>query len=245
MPRPPPNSEAIVVGVDGCPARWMAVWGPLSGADGINAATFPDFGAILAQVPSHAAIAIDMPIGLLDAAERGGRMCEVEARRLLRPCGSRVFAAPVFKALSFDSHALASDENARSSAFGLGISVQCFGLFPRLRDIHAIITPAQQRTIIETHPELSFACMNVGQAVVAPKRTKEGRAKRLALLAGEGFTDVETWFGRIRRRDAEYDDIMDAFACFWTARRHARGETVSLPSSPPRDSRGLEMAIRY
>jgi len=41
------------------------------------------------------------------------------------------------------------------------------------------------------------------------------------------------------------DDLLDAFAVLWTARRIAEGKAVTLPARPPLDSFGLRMAIAY
>jgi predicted RNase H-like nuclease len=39
------------------------------------------------------------------------------------------------------------------------------------------------------------------------------------------------------------DDLLDACACAWSARRIAEGRAVRFPADPPQDARGLRMAI--
>jgi hypothetical protein len=48
----------------------------------------------------------------------------------------------------------------------------------------------------------------------------------------------------IRRSPAyDVDDVLDACAVAWTARRHLRGESRALPEVPERFSDGLAAAI--
>ena len=42
---------------------------------------------------------------------------------------------------------------------------------------------------------------------------------------------------------ADIDDVLDAAAAAWSARRIAAGEAISLPAHPPVDTRGRPIAI--
>ena len=46
-------------------------------------------------------------------------------------------------------------------------------------------------------------------------------------------------------RHAQKDDVLDAFAVLWSARRIAAGCAVVLPDDEPRDGALLPMVIRY
>jgi predicted RNase H-like nuclease len=50
---------------------------------------------------------------------------------------------------------------------------------------------------------------------------------------------------RFPAKDVAHDDILDAFATLWSAERILRGESRSLPESPPTDEFGLRMEIVY
>jgi predicted RNase H-like nuclease len=39
------------------------------------------------------------------------------------------------------------------------------------------------------------------------------------------------------------DDVLDAFACAWTADRIVRGQAVTILAAPPRDRFGLPMEM--
>ena len=71
-----------------------------------------------------------------------------------------------------------------------------------------------------------------------------GRKERIQLLSGV-FYQVDEGLSRLQSREAAPDDILDAYACAWSAMRIFRGEAGRLPDHPPRDERGLEMGIWY
>lgn len=172
-------------------------------------------------------IAIDMPIGLSDA---GPRKCDVAARKLLQPHGTRVFPAPPRVALA---HVDDYDAACRASiaAAGKSLSKQTWNLLRSIAEVDALATDAR---IVECHPELAFALMQ-GHPVDERKKTAEGRARRLDLL--------RRWLPDLG--DPAYgDDGLDALACAWSAARLARGEALTLPAGDvPRDDAGRPMRI--
>ena len=187
-------------------------------------------------------IAIDMPIGLSDA---GPRACDVEARRLLgRPRASSVFPPPCRAALAATEYRHACTLNRRS--LGVALTIYCFNIMPKMRQVDAIITPARQAFVREVHPELVFAILSGrGRGLVEPKRTPEGERLRLGLLRR-----VVPRFDPARVRATlgpsrvGRDDIVDAVACLVAAQRIAEGKAIVLPAGTiERDARGLRMEI--
>ena len=81
--------------------------------------------------PDLAVIAIDMPIGLSDA---GSRECDVAARKLLQPHGTRVFPAPPRAALA---HADDYEAACRASiaATGKSLSKQTWNLLRSIAEV--------------------------------------------------------------------------------------------------------------
>jgi predicted RNase H-like nuclease len=170
-----------------------------------------------------------MPIGL---PETWGRVSDGAARAFIRPRGACVFSTPPRPLLVFDSYA---DANAESKArFGRGLSRQAFNLFGKIRDVDAVVDRDRQSRVIEVHPECSFRALT--GRVLPPKRTLAGRVERQEAL--------ERVFGRIDTRvdGARPDDVLDAYAVLWTARRHQRGESQTLGGRDV-DARGLVMRI--
>ncbi|MBI3634913.1 MAG: DUF429 domain-containing protein [Candidatus Rokubacteria bacterium] len=84
-------------------------------------------------------VGLDMPIGLLDAAVRGGRDCDRAARKRLGPRASSVFSPPVRSALDATDYRRALALNRESSPEGVGISIFCFGIFKKLAEVDALM----------------------------------------------------------------------------------------------------------
>jgi predicted RNase H-like nuclease len=205
----------------------------------------PTFRDVLDAADDAAVIGVDMPIGLLDRAVPGGRECDRLARRLLGRRGCCVFTPPVRGALRVASYRRALAANRASSAARLGISIECFYLFAKLREVDAALTaePALARRVTEVHPELAFREMAGAPAGLPPKRSDAGRTRRLALLARH-FAGVRA-AARRPPRGARADDVIDAHAVCWSAARIARRRAIRLSGSPTHDSQGLPMAIWY
>ncbi|MDX1418432.1 MAG: DUF429 domain-containing protein [Rubricoccaceae bacterium] len=238
---PPP---APVAGADGCRSGWAVV------------RIEPDGSAALRLVsrladaldPDLATLAVDIPVGLLDRARRGGRLCDQAARARLPGKASSVFSPPSRAALAAETHAEASALNRAGGPDAPGLSIQAFGIVPKLREADALVTPALQeaRRVVEAHPEVAFAKLNGGRPALEKKKRTAGKEIRYGLLVQAGFRseDLDAALGAHRKRDVPTDDILDAFACAWTAARVAAGTACRLPSDdPPRDGRGLRMEI--
>ncbi len=159
-------------------------------------------------------VGIDMPIGLSDTV----RVCDREARRALGARACCVFSAPPRACLDAPSF----DEAGRRArlARGTGLSLQAFNLLPKIAEVDRHARGEWRGRLVEVHPEVSFAHL-AGGPVSLPKRTPEGRATRLALLAPH-FPDVADHLAR-RPPGVAADDLLDAFAVAWTTRRVLAG----------------------
>src|SRR5262245_28686357 len=170
-----------------------------------------------------------MPIGFVDLP-RPPRACEAEARKLLPGKASSVFPTPCRPALACTTHAQA---NAVSRRLGVGLNQQTFHLFPKMREVDALLRmqPKLKRIVREAHPELAFARMNDGKPVLSKKRKPEGYAERRRLLAEHGFAcPVDRLAGAAR------DDILDAIAVCRTALLIAERKATRLGPAKLRDS---------
>ncbi len=226
-----------VAGVDGAKAGWLAVLAPSEGGR-LEAALAPRWADLaLAQAVM---VGVDMPIGL---AESGPRACDSAARRLLpRDRKASVFPPPRRGQLACATWA---EANARGKALdGKGISHQAWNLAPKIRELDAALVPADQARVREVHPELVFLRLNHGRPVPR-KKSPEGRALRIELLARAGFAGIEALMSRFPRRDAGSDDVLDAAACALAARDMLSGRATRLPPEPPLDARSLRMEIWY
>ena len=206
-----------VLGVDGCKVGWIGVrWG--ESTEVLVAATIAELVEAAGPVE---AVAIDIPIELPADVPRAA---ERLARRLLPGRASTVFNAPAAAVLDAADYPAANAAN--KAALGLGLSKQTWYLVPKIRDVHDWLTTSPSVPVVEAHPEVCFAAMN-GGVLVDGKTTAGGEALRRTLLAAHGLDVVAE-----RRRGVAVDDVLDAAATAWTARRVADGVAERLPPEP-------------
>lgn len=227
-----------VAGVDGCPGGWLMVHAEASERLRIShVAIAPDFAGVLAGTEQCAAVAIDVPIGLMDATMR---LADREARRALGRRASCVFPSAIRPVLGIRDYYEAC--NVSFAVQGKRIPRRAFTLGLRSHEVDQLMSPELQQRVVEVHPEISFWALNGRQAVPEPKRTGAGEHERLQLLVtvfDDDLGSLEPPAGAAR------DDLYDACAAAWTAARHARGEAKRLPPGPPVDGHGLRMEIVY
>lgn len=126
------------------------------------------------------------------------------------------------------------------AACGKAISKQLFNILPKIREVDALVTPERQQRLFEMSPELSLTVL-AGTPMAHPKSKPAGRAERIhALTAAFGSEEIERHLGRVPR-GAHLDDVLDAFAGAWTARRCAAGQHLQLGGDM--DERGLRMEV--
>jgi predicted RNase H-like nuclease len=227
-----------VAGVDGARGGWVAIVAELDGRP--RELRFVEKLADLVKTGEFDLIAIDMPMGFLDRAVKGGRDCEQAARAALPGKSSSVFSAPCRPALSAKDYPTALKRNR--AANGIGLSKQAFNLFPKMRELDALLRAGPKCRIVEAHPEFGFARL-AGAPVLEPKRKTEGRQRRLALLAKHGMKDIADWLDLLPRSIAAPDDVIDAAMVCLAALRIVAGKGECLPKKAPKDRFGIEMGI--
>lgn len=222
----------MLAGIDGYKKGWVAAIEVRSGETLVRA--YPNFKSVLDD-DTLTLIVIDIPIGLLDD---GARACDVAARRFLgRGRGSSVFPSPIRAMLNADSWEEACLR--RVELEGKKCSKQVAGILPKVREVDERMTPTMQHRVCEGHPELCFAMMNQGKPMRFNKRIQPGEEERLSMLLPH-FHDINP---QVRRVSGARADILDAYACLWTARRVAEGKAVLLTAEPEVDRKGLKAEI--
>jgi len=242
-------AQRFVAGVDGCPGGWLVVLRPIDDAAQAQAQLVSKFSDVLGVQPAPAIIGVDMPIGLPDVSGVGGRRADIEARANLGARQSAVFAVPSRTAVMQPVYSEACAVAMRTSVPPRKVSKQCFNLFLRIREIDALMTPAVQARVYETHPELGFWALNGERPLGEPKKMKSrphpaGLELRRDLLSAAGYSrrfleDMSAF----PARHAGADDLLDAAACAWSAARIVNGTAQRFPKVPPLDSKGLRMEI--
>jgi len=223
-----------VTGLDACASGWVAVTLPPAATGEPSApvtagvAVSPTLdGLSLAGV-----VGIDMPLGLLAG---GWRDADALARRALGRRGVTVFAIPPRPVWQQPTYAEAN--RLCRELTGKGLSAQTWGLRGRLleADQYRRTSPA---SLFEVHPELAFAAL-AAAPLQQSKHTQPGLAVRRELLARAGLTLPARIAG------AAENDLLDAAAVAWSARRIAAGDAVTLSNPAQFADDATEIAIRY
>ncbi|MEP9354394.1 DUF429 domain-containing protein [Xanthobacter sp. KR7-65] len=242
-------------GIDGCRGGWViARW---DGADHLQLYRRARMEELFDEADAPVAAAMDMPIGLPDTSETGGRAAERAVRPLLGMRQSSVFSVPARAAVM--AGVGAGDESVRFAAACAAalanshpprkVSKQCFHLFPKMAELDELLRrrPELQARLVECPPEVSFAVMNGGPLVDAKKVKSRphppGIAYRIALLARAGVPAGLLTKKTALSLRAGLDDLVDACACVVTAKRLAEGRALRFPDPPGRDAFGLPVAI--
>ena len=243
-----------VIGVDGCPGGWLAVE---YDGNSIEPRFHPSFVEMVNSYLNVECIGVDVPIGLAAGAARG---CDVSARRSLGKRGSSVFPAPDPRLLKLSTHAEASARSVELT--GKGVTLQAFGIFPKVEEVNSVMTPLLQNWVVEVHPEVSFWALNGGCPMEYSKGNNEGYDERAALLRAVLRLSIPTRpeallllrsFRANRDPDAEAkrtksaspDDLLDAIVAAWSASRVATGVANRLPENGETNADGLRMEIVY
>jgi predicted RNase H-like nuclease len=217
------DNRVRVLGVDGCKAGWVGIVLSDREPEAYVAASISALVGQATRGGTVQVVAIDIPIGLPDA---GRRTADVLAKAAIGSLRSSVFMTPVRAALEEPDHATAVAVNRRLA--GEGVSIQAFALRPKLVEVEQYVRATTLR-VIEVHPEVSFAQMH-GRPLPSRKVTWAGAEARRRLLAGHGIR-LSGDLG-VAGLNAGVDDVLDAGAAAWTARRYAAGQAISLPDPP-------------
>ena len=228
-----------LVGVDGCPGGWIVV---AESDDGLNASVHPDWMSVMRNRERGSLIAVDIPIGL---PASGARLCDIETRAYLGgPRSSSVFPTPVRACLVPGSYEEVSARHR--SCDGRGLSRQAFNLLPKIRQVDQYLLghAADWPRIWEVHPEVSFKIWNAGCALQHRKTHRSGRNQRESLIDSVWKGERERIFAGVKGTGCRRDDLNDAFAALWSARRIASGLARKWPETTDEaDERGLRMQI--
>ena len=213
----------------------MAVTGAASGAP-VAFSTSSSFTDVLAAACEQdlAAVAVDIPIGLR-GTER--RTADVRARAMLGRRWPSLFWTPPLCVLHADSYEEANRLSRECADEGL--SMQFYGLMPKVREVRATLDersfrPSARPRVAEVHPEVSFTVLT-GAPMSFPKKNPKDRTDRRG--AEERLPVLTDYFPNIAdalraplvgRPKAALDDVLDAAAAAWTARRILSGDAICL-----------------
>lgn len=230
-----------VAGVDGTPGGWAVV---IKDGDRTVTRKVAALSDILDGDTDFDIIAVDVPIGLLDAYEVGGRACDRAARQFLgRPRGSSVFPAPVRPVLAAASWDEACIRSRDSSPHRRALTKQTFAILPKIREVDELLQERLElrEVVREVHPEVCFSEL-VGNPMTYHKASILGRDERKQALM-RPFPELHVIEKAGRDQGLPIEDILDATVACWSALRLVEGRGHSLPDAVSLDTTRLRMAI--
>jgi predicted RNase H-like nuclease len=191
------------------------------------------YGATLPELQSQVeididieVIAIDMPIGLPESCTRPA---DILAKAFIGPwCQHSVFLTPpaaVLQELTYER----ANEVSRATC-GKGLSKQAYSLRTKIFEVAAW---GSGQPVFEVHPEVSFRAM-AGSPLKSSKKSWVGHHQRIGLLREHDLT-VDIDLGPAGTK-AAVDDVLDAVAAAWSARRIADGKAKRLPEAKIHES---------
>ena len=243
-----------IAGIDGCRAGWLVVAARSSAHRLTDRVCFiaPTIAGATAQLSHDALIAVDIPIGLLDEPRAGGRDIDRALRELLGPRRASVFSPPPRCLLDCHDYAHALTI-CRSRGDATALSKQSWNILRKIRECDALVRALAERhpprpRLHEVHPEWCWGAMRSGdphrpEPARHPKRTPEGRAERLRLLREHDLEPLAGAVSLLSPAVAAMDDLLDAHAALWTARRLERGEAVPLIERAEPDGVGVPISM--
>ena len=186
-----------------------------------------------------------MPIGLLPQGEASQRPVDLWAKSHLPGRKSSIFSPPARPALEVlattpDYRAVCA---ANHAAVGKMISKQAYYISFKIRELDELLLghPHARAIFGETHPELAFGYLGKGH-LPPPKKTKEGLAERMNLLAPR-LPQLHTLYSTARRqylkKQVQDDDLLDALALAVLATTPLQ----SFPHHHATDPKGLPMRM--
>ena len=186
-----------------------------------------------------------MPIGLVNS---GRRRCDELARNMLGERSVCVSNAPIRPALYAPSRLAASA--ITQAVTGRQVGSTEWALYPKIINLDVSITPANQRWCFEIHPEVCFCAWNNGTPIQEKKDSPAGMQAREALIEATWPGARQALLAQLQQlgfgeEHFDPDDVNDAFAALWTARRITSGNARRLPDRPEVDARGLRMEMWY
>tara|TARA_B100000029_G_scaffold75526_1_gene67235 strand:- start:615 stop:1313 length:699 start_codon:yes stop_codon:yes gene_type:complete len=229
------SSQKWVAGIDGAQKGWIVAYLPLRKTEGCFLVRYENFKDVKRETTAMGclAVAIDMPIGLIETPEQS---IDSELRKRLGERRSSLFPTPSSAVLKANSYEEANQLNR--DAIGKGISIQTWNLLPQIRQVRETLKPEEMDRFFECHPESTF-CELAGRPLQS-KKTSEGIQERTNLLK-EIIPDIKKLIEE-RPPKCKADDALDAIAAAWSAERYANNKATIL-GGDEYDSEGYPVRV--
>jgi len=150
---------------------------------------------------------IDIPIGFPEGKEE--RLCDIKARKFIKPRGSSVFPVPCKEAVYADDDKRANEINRQVR--GKGLSKQSLAIRFKIREVDEFLN-RHPDLLKESHPEVCFKAFAEDETIQS-KHSHDGWIQRLRIIS-EQIPPLVGSFKKIREQylksTVKGSDIMDA-----------------------------------
>jgi predicted RNase H-like nuclease len=241
-----PAMTRWIAGLDGCRGAWAGVLLDLDDPTRYRAARFVAVADVLDGPEAPICVGIDVPIGLPDRIEAGGRVADRAARAFLQAGRASVFPVPARSAVYAPDYEAAKVLSRATSDPPFAPSIQCWNILRYVREVDVLLRARGDLVdrLHEVHPEIAFRRLNGDRPLAAPKKgplRPAGLAERRALLIAAGLPIALVQSPAPSRIGA--DDHLDAMAALIVARDIVYGCAQAMPDPPGRDAYGLPVVI--
>ncbi|NEU12987.1 DUF429 domain-containing protein [Methylobacterium sp. BTF04] len=235
-----------IAGLDGCRGAWAGVLLDLDDPTRYRAERFATVADVLDGPEAPVCVGIDVPIGLPDRVEAGGRVADRAARVYLQAGRASVFPVPARSAVYAPDYESAKALSRATSDPPFAPSIQCWNILRYVREVDVLLRARRDLVdrLHEVHPEIAFRRLNRDRPLAAPKKgplRQAGLAERRALLIAAGLPAALVASPSPSRIGA--DDHLDAMAALIVARDIVLGRAQAMPDPPGRDTYGLPVVI--
>ena len=230
----------IIAGVDGCKLGWIIV---KYDEQNYSFGLYSTIEELYEDNQDLQRVLIDIPIGLASSSHK--RTIEKQMRIALSSRSSTVFNPPCRRAVYLDDYEKAKVVNLEVEM--RSISIQAFNISKKIREMDEFLIKNQPQTEwIESHPELCFKSLNIGQVVLSNKKTEDGRAERLKILSKYEASVFDTYnliLTQTKRKDVKQDDIVDALCLCIVNKLCLKNGVDFLVDEHQRDELGIKIRI--
>jgi predicted RNase H-like nuclease len=222
---------------------WLAVAFDREGIDRV--AVYEEIGGLWLDVEEVGErVLVSVPVGLVE--ERGERPPEPLAREVLGPRADTVYTPPVREATRKRRFSAATRAHERKA--GDGLSRAAFDASDAIAQVDELLqeVPEARPVIAEAHPEVCFRAF-AGEPIEHPREVAAGYAARMRTLVSvdrDAPPAVQSAAEGTDGHPVTIADVLDGMALAYTA-RPGPGTLRTLPTDPPTDPTGLEMAMTY
>ncbi len=229
------------IGIDGCHKGWFLV--SIINNKNWTIDICSDIQQVWDKHQDSKLILIDIPIGLPYSTSR---LCDIEARKVLKERRSSVFPAPSREAVYAHNYEKANKINHQ--LLGKKLSIQAWNISNKIREVDKLLLEEDSRSKIrESHPEICFWSFAGGRPISYPKKSEQGLQERLEVLQNiypYSKTIFNSGVEKYRCKDLAKDDILDAIALAITSSSPSES-LCTIPEQPERDLKNLPMEIVY